>query len=681
MKYFWVVLLTFLLAQQASAQDVSPRIDLRYKAGNNRQITGSEIFLPLAQNNNSLVFADMRGMGDGQHNKEGNLGVGFRRLEDDHIWGLYGFFDRRQSQFNAYHSQATLGAEILTQNWDLRANGYLPLTDDKVIAGLATPSSIALQGNQVVQTLGSAAVEKSLAGFDVEAGYQVAPGLRLFAGGYSFRADDVPEISGFRGRAQYDVNDYLRLGLEYQQDDVRGENRFAEIRLRIPLGGAKNTAPKGLRKRMAEPIVRDIDIVTFLNRSGSSSGGSSTPAPLINPDTSTPQEIWYVDNSAAGGGDGSVTAPFSTLVDALAVASDGDIVYIHSGTGTSAGLTTPGGSSFNLNSTGLQIIGSGTNLVYNSTTGRIGAGGTGTTLLATGTAPVLTTSLWPVLTVNNTNITIAGLAIDSASNTVVKSGVADVSGLVLKNLALTNNAGGIGLGSLGSSATSGVTLSDITITNGGGISVYNYDNLTLSNIQATNSNSNIGLDLIYDTPGSYTATASNLVLSTHSVGLSLGAAGAANVTYNLTGVTSSNASRGIDISSNNSAQQHIILNNATLNANGIGAKINVQNVATTTTVDMNSFTLTNSSVWGMFSNNNFTLNLNDGTVNNPGAIGIFTDSALAPSTTNIVNTTITGNTRGFSNDYATAVGPSNLNIGAGSSVSGNTTADTTFTAY
>jgi hypothetical protein len=54
--------------------------------------------------------------------------------------------------------------------------------------------------------------------------------------------------------------------------------------------------------------------------------------------THPPGRVWYVDNTAPEGGDGSLVAPFETLARALHAADRGDTLYVFRGDGTARGL-------------------------------------------------------------------------------------------------------------------------------------------------------------------------------------------------------------------------------------------------------------------------------------------------------------------------------------------------------
>jgi hypothetical protein len=670
-----------LATQPAMAQDVAAHFDLRYKLGNKRQITSPELFVPLQQDNNSVLFADIRAMFDADNNKEGNLGLGYRQLEQDYIWGVYSFFDRRKSENDLYHSQATLGAEWLTENWDFRVNAYAPLTDEKTLSGFGGgPTSLELQGNNVLQIGGGSAVEKSMRGFDAEVGYQFLPGLRAFAGGYAFRASGVPDIDGFRGRMQYDVNDYVRLGLEYQRDNVRGENRYAEIRVRIPFGAAAKDELKGLRKRLGEPVVRDIDIVTSVKKT---EGGGF----INNPDTGQAQEIWYVNNSNTdpSGGDGTYENPFTTLQDAIVSAGTGDIIYVYRGNATSTGMD----GSFLLGRAGMQLIGSNANMVYDGT--RVTFGSSGEVLVPSGGRfPFLVNSSGgTVLTIANQNIRIAGLDVSGATTDfAIKSSGGNVSGLQIDNVKISNSQGGISLTSpsITSATLRNVEVSGVTDT---GILANNIGNLTMQNAQVRGDVSYVsnGILLNYDTAGTYNVSFDNVNADQHARGISFVAENSANVTANVENSASYFTTRAFNASADSGASLVVNASNSVFDTSDYGVYVESLDNSTTLTMNFTDVGMSNNTTAGFYGADQFTLNLD--TANAPFNLsnsndGIFVRNTTGLATINLgAGVQVTGNTRGYVNEYAAGLGaPSALNEadGSGNNVTGNTT-DTDITSF
>lgn len=264
-------------------------VEAEGKWGTERSLGEIGVFLPVWQNDKTLIFGDVRGRFDNNSSSEGNFGVGVRHQIND-LWALggYVFYDRRHTEANNNFNQATIGVEALSEKLELRVNGYIPESDEKTVAGSgggSTTTAAANNGNfQFVTVTGGGVVERALPGVDIEAGYQFnLPSdweLWAYGGGFHFNADDYNSITGPRGRVELSYNNvpYLgdgskfTLGFETQTDTVRGGQSWGIARLRIPLNynDAKTTSElSALDKRMTTRIVRDIDIVA---------GESETPA-------------------------------------------------------------------------------------------------------------------------------------------------------------------------------------------------------------------------------------------------------------------------------------------------------------------------------------------------------------------------------------------------------------------
>lgn len=353
-------------------------IEFEARKGNSRDITETELFIPITQNKNSLLFLDVRGMLDNKDSEEGNIGIGYRKilskpiLGEKWIVGGYGFFDTRNTPAGNTFHQATIGLEALSENWDIRANAYIPETTEKEIRGTANINGT-LSGTQL-RIVGTDNVkERSLPGFDAEIGYKLPifekeiDEIRVYGGGFHFDASGYDNVSGPRGRFELRWNDIphfgegsrLTLGAEIQHDDVRDHTAFAIARLRIPFQTFKHPKTKQrplspLERRMTESVVRDIDIV-----SGQQNGAPVNEAATITVNGQQVSDITILDASnnipaavtAAGAGatiliDGS--AGQINLAAATTIAPIDNQNIIGGGTeitGTQSGLTTTIGSS------------------------------------------------------------------------------------------------------------------------------------------------------------------------------------------------------------------------------------------------------------------------------------------------------------------------------------------------
>jgi hypothetical protein len=75
-------------APSAHAQDADggnkwgPHIDLEGKAGTDRNLGETDLFIPLWQDDDTLAFANIRARMDDANSHEGNFGVGIRQMLD-----------------------------------------------------------------------------------------------------------------------------------------------------------------------------------------------------------------------------------------------------------------------------------------------------------------------------------------------------------------------------------------------------------------------------------------------------------------------------------------------------------------------------------------------------------------------------------------------------------------------
>ncbi|OMG52470.1 hypothetical protein BJN45_14330 [Azonexus hydrophilus] len=277
-KYLLLLLsVGFTLPTWADGDTWGAHLDVEAKAGNRRHLGEADLFLPLAQGARVLYFANVRTRVDDQGSREGNFGLGVRHmLENGWNIGAYGYFDRRRSSAtNFYYNQATVGLEALGRDFDLRANAYVPVGTRGHKLGSTSMAAVA---GSTVQITTLDYEERSLQGFDVEAGWRLpifdseaGRQLRVYFGGYRF-SDAGIKVEGPRARVELAFDDLpwfgrgsaLFLGAEAQHDSARGDQQFLSMRLRIPLGkvAQSRSTLSAQARRMTAPIVRDVDVVT-----------------------------------------------------------------------------------------------------------------------------------------------------------------------------------------------------------------------------------------------------------------------------------------------------------------------------------------------------------------------------------------------------------------------------------
>ncbi len=249
--------------------------------GATNSLYGVEVspFIPIAQNDNSIWFLNLRNnmfWKHGDFGHEFNIGGGYRRLMgDDGNWilGAYGFFDRLNSHHENHFNQGTLGVEAMWADWDARINGYLASDDEKFSDGEKAKASF--EGGRVVVKSG---IEQALSGFDAELGWRlpfdrdsVLGDTRIYAGGYFFDADLVNSLAGPKTRLEMRIHDVpglwegsrFTVSGAYRWDNERGSDVTGLIGLRIPIGAPNRSAPLTyVERRMTDSVVRDVFVVT-----------------------------------------------------------------------------------------------------------------------------------------------------------------------------------------------------------------------------------------------------------------------------------------------------------------------------------------------------------------------------------------------------------------------------------
>ncbi len=247
-----------------------------FMPGTDRVLWDGELFLPLWQDGNNLWFFDMRGQIDNADAGEFNIGTGFRTLAPEGwIFGSYIFYDRLFSANGNRFNQGTVGVEVMDYERDFRLNVYFP--ESRGQATSAPPSATISNGTVVV----SSGVERAYWGFDIEAGqllWATGPNaqheVRGFVGLYHFANSNsgFDNITGPRARIEwrwYDLPHFgigsrFTCGLTVQADGERGGDAFLFAGLRIPLDpwahARRPLSP--LQRRMVDPLVRDVDVVT-----------------------------------------------------------------------------------------------------------------------------------------------------------------------------------------------------------------------------------------------------------------------------------------------------------------------------------------------------------------------------------------------------------------------------------
>ena len=436
------------LYNHAPSEDnpIQPRVELNHRYSNDRAISMMEFWVPLGQNeeDGSVLFGDLRMMGDNQENKELNVGVGYReiintKLLGDGIAGGMVWFDRRKTTSNSEFNQVTAGLEWLGEQYDVRLNGYVPL-NKKQSYTRANPNGdgLGFVGNQIIVNTDQAVVEEALPGLDLEIGTRlnfldgVTDSTRVYAGAYHFEGDRAEDVTGYRARIAADITSDIQVGARYQKDDVRGSQTYLEATVRFPFDAKKSFQEEGLRSRLDESPERDIDIVS--NEAVLDDGIDQL---VLNTNSGVTQNVLHVNNTAGGGGDGSIETPYNTLLAAQTAATTNDLIYVHRGDGTTTGQD----AGVTLDDDGQMLVGSGVNLVYDTGRYRTSNGleiGDGVIVnQQTADNPIITNGAGSGVDVMADNVLLSGLTVDGAT----EHGVSAINSenLVIDNITGRNN--------------------------------------------------------------------------------------------------------------------------------------------------------------------------------------------------------------------------------------------------
>ncbi|BDA86456.1 hypothetical protein Sa4125_39980 [Aureimonas sp. SA4125] len=326
---------------------------------------GVEFFVPLAQNQDSMIFIDAGINGDFDSEVYGTFGVGYRKIvSPDLILGGIVAIDVTQTDEGNSYGAISLGAEAIGTAAEARINVQLPFSgasriSDRTVA-LSQPGTLTLLDNRLVEQVSSRRItvdEVPLTGVEGEIGVNLPIGfdrlddqLKAFVGAYHYDGDGVDSFTGVSGRLEYSVHDVLGdslpgadliLSAGLTHDEAHGTNFAGEVRLRIPLGAPARTEADArvlspIEERMTQRVVRTTRIQT------SERTHSTTGIPQISvatdPLTGLPLNSIYVADGAETLGAGTLADP-TTLEDAVQRAGGNGTIVAEGNNGT---IDTPG---------------------------------------------------------------------------------------------------------------------------------------------------------------------------------------------------------------------------------------------------------------------------------------------------------------------------------------------------
>ncbi|MEL6469932.1 MAG: right-handed parallel beta-helix repeat-containing protein [Cyanobacteria bacterium J06623_4] len=374
---------TAQITTDSTALRLRPFFNLNHTEGGGQEgFTSVGGFLPLFQSpGQNVTFIDGRVTVDNDGNFGGGLQAGYRALlNDSTIWGAYAGVDVRTADGGAISgsdrtfTQATVGTELLGENWDLTLNANLPLGNARQVLSAETQvvnprfveNQLLLDEQQVEQAQAALTTVSLDGGLEL---FDFGEGSSLWGrGGVYFLGGEASEDSlGFRTSLDYRLNNNLRFGVGVQNDGVFGTNAIFSVNALLgsssrPVYDAEEDSaerPAGeyvrsqLWARAAEPIAR-TNTVLIENQTNIELLQEGIAA--INPETDQAFVFRHVDPSVGANGvvngvleevlvrDATFEDPVRTIAEAanIADANADNIIFVQAGD-AGGGFTLPDG--------------------------------------------------------------------------------------------------------------------------------------------------------------------------------------------------------------------------------------------------------------------------------------------------------------------------------------------------
>ncbi|WOD39432.1 hypothetical protein [Nodosilinea sp. E11] len=341
----------------ADALRVGGRFNLGHRSSSSGAdgVTNLGGFVPLWQTpGQNIVFLEGGLLLDNGGQLGGTAVVGYRQYlaEQDRTLGGYVAFDNRNTG-KASFNQLGFGVESLSETWDIRLNGYVPVGNARQLINSqgSTPEMIGsvprFGGNSlffdpVLQNQVANTYQSALGGFDIEAGgrlLQFANGgdLRAYISPYYLNGPGIQGTFGIRGRLATQPRPGINLGVGVQYDEVFGSNIFGSVQLSWPGGPGRSarTPEEQLVARLGSSMERASTVkVDVQNELLVNQFVEGQPILAINPDTGEPWVFIHVASN--GNSNGTIESPFSRLADAIALAQPDRNHIIYVGLGNTA---------------------------------------------------------------------------------------------------------------------------------------------------------------------------------------------------------------------------------------------------------------------------------------------------------------------------------------------------------
>lgn len=296
--------------------------------GYNQGYTSFDLFIASKNHVYSLIpFLDLRAHVFNNGNPAFNAGLGLRLQASSWVFGFSNYYDYRKTD-HYHYQQYSLGLEALGKHFDIRCNGYLPI--GKKSSGFYHTKFSYFENNFAYL---SSKREFAMKGINLEGGYHFKDwrhvNLYTAAGPYYFYSNGLNAI-GAKARVAATIYKYLKLEVSGSYDPIFYGIGQGEISIQIPFGAKvkmKNKSKTQTRCYLAERAMQKVDrneIIVVDNK--------RFHTRAINPATNSPYFFHFIDNTSHSLG--TYESPYPTIQEALASASEGNILYIFPGSGS-----------------------------------------------------------------------------------------------------------------------------------------------------------------------------------------------------------------------------------------------------------------------------------------------------------------------------------------------------------
>ena len=265
--------------------------------------------MPYTIIDDTMIFGDGRLYRTNDAQTGYTAGAGVRHYFDNwnKVLGVSGFYDHDDSRDRLFQ-QLSLGLELFGENWDLQANGYMPIDDTVQVTG----TRILAGSEQFVDNrlLFTRLTDVSAAAKGVDtiltvplrwAGWMEAIALETNLGAYHYQAADVDNAEKvWGGRAGLDAGffkDIVHASLDVTTDNQFDTNLIFAVEVAYH-GGMNSLRHRGSQKhRLAKFVDRNWTVTTL------DTTVAGDPEAAINPDTGDPYFILHVANNGLADGE------------------------------------------------------------------------------------------------------------------------------------------------------------------------------------------------------------------------------------------------------------------------------------------------------------------------------------------------------------------------------------------